>query len=110
MYRVDHLHENFTEDFLIISLTDLQDHIDYTVKKLQQMLKETNQHTDPVERSPIQPSSSQNLPASHNHLPSTSALPYLPDSLGGQLTHQTTSSSQQPTITNPKQVSTLPMS
>ena len=74
------------------------------------MLKETNQHTDPVEPSQIQQHSSHNQPTSHDNLPSTSALPHLPDSLGNQLTHQNTSSSQQPTVSSPPQVSTLPMS
>ena len=46
--------EDITEDFLINSFTDLQDEIDDTVKKFKQMLKETNQHTDPVEPSQIQ--------------------------------------------------------
>ena len=74
------------------------------------MLKETNQHTDPVEPSQIQQPSSHNQPTSHDNLPSTSALPHLPDSLENQLTHQNTSSSQQPTVSNPPQISTLPMS
>ena len=68
--------------------------MDDTVKKFKQMLKETNQHTDPVGPSQIQQPSSHNQPTSHDHLPSTSALPHLLDSLGDQLTHQTTSSQQ----------------
>ena len=68
------------------------------------MLKETNQHTDPVEPSQIQQTSSHNQPTSHDNLPSTSALRHLLDSLGNQLTHQNTSSSQQPTVSNPPQV------
>ena len=110
MYLVDHLPEDVTEDFLINSFTDLQDEIDDTVKKFKQMLKETNQHTDPVEPSQIQQPSSHNQLTSHDNLPPTSALPHLPDSLGNQLTHQNTSSSQQPTVSNPPQISTLPMS
>ena len=110
MYLVDHLAEDITEDFLINSFTDLQDEMDDTVKKFKQMLEETNQRTDPVEPSQIQQPSSHIQPTSHDHLPSTSALPHLLDSLGDQLTHQTLPSSQQPSITDPPQVLTLPLS
>ena len=79
MYLVDHLPEDITEDFLINSFTDLQDEIDDAVKIFKQMLKETNQHSDPVEPSQIQQPFSHNQPTSHDHLPSTSALPHLPD-------------------------------
>ena len=61
MYLVDHLPEDITEDFLTNSFTDLQDEIDDTVKKFKQMLKETNQHTDPLE-----PSQIHDLPAISN--------------------------------------------
>ena len=98
MYLVDHLPEDVTEDFLINCFTDLQDEIDETVKKFKQMLKETNQHTDPVEPSQIQQPCSHNQPTTHDNLPSTSALSHLPDSLENQLTHQNTSSSQQPSF------------
>ena len=108
MYLVDNLPEDITEDFLINSFTDLQDEIDDTVKKFKQLLKETNQHIDPVEPSQIQPPSSHNQPTSHENQPSTSALPQFPDSLRDQLTHQITSSSHHPTISNLLQVSTLP--
>ena len=67
-YLVDHLPEDITEDFLINSFTDFQDEIDDTVKKFKQMLKETNQHTDPVEPSQIQQPSSHNQPTSHDNL------------------------------------------
>ena len=100
MYFVDHLPEDITEVFLNFSFTYLQDEIDDTVKEFKQMLKETNQLTDPVEPSQIQQPSSHNQPTCHDKLPSTSALPHLPDSLGDQLTHRNTSSPQQPTITN----------
>ena len=61
-YLFNHLPEDITEDFLINSFTDLQDEMDDTVKKLKQILKETNQHTDPVELSQIQQTSSHNQP------------------------------------------------
>ena len=101
--------EYITEDSLMNSFTDVQDEIDDTVKKFKQMLEETNQHIDLVETSQIQPPSCHNQPTSHDNQPSTSALPHFPDSLRDQLTHQNTWSSQQPTISNPSKVSTLPM-
>ena len=111
-YLFDRLREDITEVLLVISFTDLQDKIDDRVKKFKQMLNKTNQHIDPevVEPSQIQPLSSENQPTSHDNLLTTSALPLLPASLGHQLTHQNRSSSQQPTITSPPQVSTLLMS
>ena len=72
------------------------------------MLKETNQLIVPVEPSQIQQPSSHKQLTTHDNQPSTSALPHLPDSLGDQLTHQNTSSSRQPPISNTPQISTLP--
>ena len=103
----DQLPEEINEDFLNDDFTDIHE----------EMMERTNQHTDPVQTPHVQPPSLrlrsirslQSLYKSRQSH-STGALPHLSDTLGDQLTHQNASSSQQPTLLNLPQISTISMS